>query len=103
MKNYPNSNNMHDVLHNEYISISKSTTFKWALDVAHGLQYCHQNNVLHLDIKPKNILIGEDNICRVCDFGNSLDIEKDLHFENMVSENYCLFLPYTIIFLTYSK
>eukprot|EP00760_Papus_ankaliazontas_P021795 PhM_4_TR18737/c7_g3_i1/m.65854 len=30
------------------------------LDVLHGLQYLHNHNVVHMDIKPENILVGED-------------------------------------------
>ncbi|XP_061774418.1 striated muscle preferentially expressed protein kinase isoform X1 [Nerophis ophidion] len=44
-----------------------------------GLDYLHHINILHLDIKPDNILMADahsDQI-RICDFGNALEITPD--------------------------
>ena len=38
-------------------------------DVAHALQTAHENNVLHLDIKPDNIIITRKGQVKVTDFG----------------------------------
>ena len=37
--------------------------------VADALSYAHENQVLHLDIKPENILISRDGLVKVSDFG----------------------------------
>ena len=37
--------------------------------VAHALEFAHQNQVLHLDIKPANILIDRQGQVKVVDFG----------------------------------
>jgi serine/threonine-protein kinase len=37
--------------------------------VAAALAYAHQNNVLHLDIKPSNIMIDQSGTVKLCDFG----------------------------------
>ncbi len=37
--------------------------------VADALSYAHENQVLHLDIKPENILISRTGIVKVADFG----------------------------------
>ncbi|EMD48325.1 serine/threonine kinase, putative [Entamoeba histolytica HM-3:IMSS] len=52
---------------------------KFLLDAAKGISYLHQNNILHRDIKPDNILIVsiDDNIsinCKLTDFGSSRNI-----------------------------
>jgi len=37
--------------------------------IAEGLRYAHQHNVIHRDIKPANILIGKDGRIKISDFG----------------------------------
>ncbi|CUI15098.1 ankyrin repeat protein, putative, partial [Bodo saltans] len=43
----------------------------WCLQVAKGLKYIHSMDVIHLDLKPRNILLFGDNIVKICDFGTS--------------------------------
>jgi serine/threonine protein kinase len=46
-----------------------------------ALAYLHQDchrRILHLDIKPGNILLDSDLRAHVCDFGISLSITRDL-------------------------
>ncbi len=40
-----------------------------AKQVALGLEHAHANRIIHRDIKPHNILINEDGIVKVADFG----------------------------------
>lgn len=34
-----------------------------------GLQYVHSKRVCHLDIKPENLMLSEDFILKIGDFG----------------------------------
>jgi tetratricopeptide (TPR) repeat protein/tRNA A-37 threonylcarbamoyl transferase component Bud32 len=45
------------------------TVLRMAIDVCSALQYAHAQGVLHRDIKPENILITEDGVAKLMDFG----------------------------------
>lgn len=47
--------------------------------VARALHSVHQNNVVHQDIKPANILLGEDGNVYLIDFGIASDIERNVN------------------------
>ncbi|MCL2217411.1 MAG: Stk1 family PASTA domain-containing Ser/Thr kinase [Defluviitaleaceae bacterium] len=40
-----------------------------AIQVAEGLSEAHKNNIIHLDIKPQNILVTNTGVVKVTDFG----------------------------------
>lgn len=92
MEYLENCNTLQKMYTNPEIDFSK--LLKYAVDICEGLKYCHSNKVLHLDLKPSNILIINGN-CKICDFGNSVkNVECVDHFQHHVSfedlKNECL-------------
>nr|XP_035938847.1 striated muscle preferentially expressed protein kinase isoform X2 [Halichoerus grypus] len=59
-------------------TVCESEIRAYMQQVLEGICYLHQNHVLHLDVKPENLLVwdgaeGEEQV-RICDFGNAQEL-----------------------------
>jgi serine/threonine protein kinase len=52
--------------------ISLTTVVDFVMQIALALQYAHNHNIIHCDVKPENILLNADNRLLLSDFGLSL-------------------------------
>ncbi|XP_037135187.1 proto-oncogene serine/threonine-protein kinase mos [Syngnathus acus] len=51
---------------------------KWllySLDITRGLQFLHSHLIVHLDIKPANVLVSREGVCKIADFGCSVQMD----------------------------
>lgn len=65
--------------------MEEEDVIKFLHDVAAGLEYLHDHNIIHLDIKPDNILLDDNCNFLVTDFGISVSGNSDISDSNGMS------------------
>jgi len=58
------------------------------LQVVEGFDYLEKNGVLHRDIRPLNILVSNDGVTKIIDFGFGKRIEKNEDFDKSITLNW---------------
>ncbi|PHT74081.1 hypothetical protein T459_21358 [Capsicum annuum] len=60
---------LESILHKlEHKSLALEKLIALAMDIARGMEYIHSHDIIHWDLKPKNILINEDFHLKIIDF-----------------------------------
>ncbi|KAL8234380.1 hypothetical protein R6Q59_020480 [Mikania micrantha] len=60
---------VYDYLHKQKGTFKLPTLLKVSIDISKGMNYLHQNNIIHRDLKAANLLMDEHDVVKVADFG----------------------------------
>lgn len=74
--------NLKKFIMTEDVNISFELLIKWFITIAKGIKCMHDNNYVHFDIKPGNIVIHEKN-AKLIDFGLAEYIEEGKKYRGM--------------------
>lgn len=105
------SNNSSQSNNSDYIRaplrlITTTDLVCWAFQVARGMNYLSSRKVLHGDLAARNILLSDDNIVKICDFGLARSLYKCNNYKKegevsiFVNENRLKSFLFTFISVT---
>ncbi|KAE8659830.1 ACT-like protein tyrosine kinase family protein isoform 2 [Hibiscus syriacus] len=60
---------IYDLLHKQKSGFKLPFLLKVAVDVSKGMSYLHQQSIMHRDLKAANLLMDENGVVKVSDFG----------------------------------
>jgi len=61
---YMPGGNLYDFLHKHNNVLELSQLLKFSIDISKGMEYLHQNNIIHRDLKTANLLMDTNHVCR---------------------------------------
>ncbi|XP_017107727.2 uncharacterized protein Tie [Drosophila bipectinata] len=57
--------------------LSPRTLAGFALDIACGMEYIASRRIVHRDLAARNVLLDHNGMCKICDFGMSIDLDAE--------------------------
>ncbi|XP_074636548.1 serine/threonine-protein kinase mos-like [Acropora palmata] len=69
--------NLHNVINDSFEELDRIRRVKFALDIVTALHFAHQQGLVHLDLKPGNVLVTSEDNCKLADFGCCRAVEEN--------------------------
>lgn len=60
-----------NLLKNQKNVVTINRVVSWAKQIASGMHYLHVHKIIHRDLKSPNVLIGDEEVIKISDFGTS--------------------------------
>jgi proto-oncogene serine/threonine-protein kinase mos len=73
---FAGSRNLQEVIECKDEKLSLARRLDIASAIACGLEYIHNQGIVHLDIKPANLIMNDESSCKIADFGCSLKVDE---------------------------
>lgn len=74
---YAGRQNLQQMIFDQSQELDLKRCIKFGLHIAGALDFIHQNQIIHLDLKPANIMVTDADVCKVGDFGCCQVVEVD--------------------------
>ena len=71
---------------NKYGKFNETLIRVYTQQILEGLEYLHYNKIIHRDIKGANMLVGNDGVCKLADFGSAkrfIGLEDKAQFKSL--------------------
>ncbi|XP_072007987.1 proto-oncogene serine/threonine-protein kinase mos [Engystomops pustulosus] len=68
---YAGSGTLHQRIYGRGPPLERACCVRYARHIADGLCFLHRGGVVHLDLKPANVLLAPGDLCKIGDFGCS--------------------------------
>lgn len=59
---YMPGGSLYDYLHKNHNVLKLSQLLRFAIDICKGMEYLHQSNIIHRDLKTANLLMDTHNV-----------------------------------------
>lgn len=63
------------------------------IQTINGFKYLEEQNILHRDIRPFNILVSNDGVVKIIDFGFGKSVQQSMDYEKSITLNWAYPLP----------
>lgn len=70
------SRNLQQLIYESPEPLQAARSFRFSRDIVTGLSFLHAHGLVHLDIKPANVLLSPADVCKIADFGCSVKLDR---------------------------
>lgn len=71
---FAGTKNLQQIIYGLTDLLPMDTCIRYSTDIARALQHLHAHGIVHLDLKPANVLVSDEGVCKLADFGCSFKL-----------------------------